>query len=215
MFTPPKLPWEVLERIIGHCSGDPQTLRHCSLTCRQLRPRSLCLLVSEIDLTKKSRDDVFALCHFLLAYPHLLLLVDTIATCPDVFAPFPLLHVLPNLSQLVFTRGSHNGRDQRLELNSLPLSILTCYQRFGANVATLHLSYLSFPTYQELGRLLLAFPAIKELHCDFVTIRRTNNTGAQLDHVKRRLSRLQELKALVVNVAEYSCMMWFPPDRRS
>ena len=215
MFAPLKLPWEVLERIVGHCSDDMQTLYRCSLTCHQLRPRSLCLMVSKIDLTRRSGNDIFALCRFLLAYPHLPPLVDTIATRPDVFAPFPLLHILPNLSQLVFTRGAHNGRDECLELNSLPLPILTCYHRFGTHVATLRLSYLSFPTYQELCRLLLAFPAAKELHCDFVTIRRTNTIGAQLDQVRRRLSRLPELKALVVNATENSCMIWFTPNRRS
>ncbi|TBU30204.1 WD40-repeat-containing domain protein [Dichomitus squalens] len=198
MFSSPKLPWEVLERIINHSGDNLQVLRNISLTCRQLRPRCLCLMVTDIALSKKSRADVFALCDFLQVYPHLGPLVGSITSRPDNFPPFPLLHVLPNLSQLTFTRGTHNTSDQRLELGSLPLSVLTCYRRFGTPVVTLRLSYLSFPTYAEFCRLLLAFASIREFYCDFVKIRQTDITIAQLDRTTRCLSQSLHIRTLTL-----------------
>ncbi|TBU41432.1 hypothetical protein BD309DRAFT_827012, partial [Dichomitus squalens] len=44
----PRLPWEVIERTISHSGDDRTTLQSFSLTCKQLRPRSLCLMFDEV-----------------------------------------------------------------------------------------------------------------------------------------------------------------------
>ncbi|TBU30205.1 hypothetical protein BD311DRAFT_231421 [Dichomitus squalens] len=166
----------VLERIINHSGDNLQIPRTVSLTGRQLRPRCLCLMVN----------------------PHLGPFVGSNTSRPDNFSPFPLLHVLPNLSQV--HRGIHNASDQRLELSSLslPLSILTCYRRFGTPVVTLRFSYLSFPTYAEFCRLLLAFASIREFYCDFVKVCQTDITSAQLDRTAHCSSQLLHSKTLTL-----------------
>ncbi|TBU57238.1 hypothetical protein BD310DRAFT_959744 [Dichomitus squalens] len=48
MSASPRLPWEVIERTISHSGDDRTTLQSFSLTCKQLRPRSLCLMFDEV-----------------------------------------------------------------------------------------------------------------------------------------------------------------------
>ncbi|KAI1791080.1 hypothetical protein LXA43DRAFT_850200, partial [Ganoderma leucocontextum] len=62
-------PWEVIERTIDHSSNSVVTLRSFTLTCRQLRPRSNMVLLSQIVL--KNRDRLFSLCAMLQANPDL------------------------------------------------------------------------------------------------------------------------------------------------
>ncbi len=61
----PQLPWEVIERVMASCMFE--TLRNISLTCHQLRPRSLCLMVRDVDLD--SRDKIFNFCDVLRGKP--------------------------------------------------------------------------------------------------------------------------------------------------
>ena len=109
----PLLPWEVIERVIGHSGDHPETLHSFSLTCRQLRPRALCFMVA--DAKFKTRDQIFDFCDFLQAKPHLKPLVRSIAVDPVHFAPFPLLHILPNLSAISFISQLHNEGDHSSE----------------------------------------------------------------------------------------------------
>ncbi len=55
----PLLPWEGIERVISHsCDSDrhPEAIRNFSLTCRELRLRSLCLLVADLAFLHQGQD---------------------------------------------------------------------------------------------------------------------------------------------------------------
>ncbi|KAM5530353.1 hypothetical protein V8D89_015972, partial [Ganoderma adspersum] len=90
----PRLPWEVIERVIDNSVRRPNTLCSISLTCRQLRPRSHLAMFRRIQL--ESSDHVFAFVAFLLANPQLKPLVCTIIVTPTAFGP-SLLSILPNI----------------------------------------------------------------------------------------------------------------------
>ena len=176
----PRLPWEVIERIIAHSGDESETLLRFSLTCRDLRPRALCLLVGVVYL--KRRVNIFDFCDFLAAKPHLKPFVRSVAMNPNNFAPFPLLSILPDLADLTFI-----GYDLHAVITVLNRSSLICCKRFGVHIQALHLSDLSFPTYLEFARLLLAFTNIRHLFCSDVVIKSEGNR-APLDVVKPRLS---------------------------
>ena len=193
----PLLPWEVIERIINHSGDHPTTLHNFSLTCRSLRPRALCLLVAHVVF--KSRLSIFSFCDFIEAKPHLNPLVRSITVNPNDFAPFPCLYILPNLYELTFAPVNSNAA-KRFKM-PLPTvvnqSSLTCCQRFGTHIQTLHLSKLFFSTYLEFGRVLLAFTNILHLVCSGVSIEGEGNQ-APLEVIQRRMS--EQLRLLTVSI---------------
>ncbi|KAI1785780.1 WD40-repeat-containing domain protein, partial [Ganoderma leucocontextum] len=187
----PLLPWEVIERIIGHFVGHPQTLCSFSLTCRQLRPRAFCLMMARVTL--KSRTRTFAFVNFLRDNPHLKPFVHSIVVEPTDFPPFPLLPTLSNLSEIGFTSRKDNPA-----LSALHHSTLTCFHRFGTHIRTLRLFRISFATYLPFARILLAFPNMVHLTCEGVGIK-TAGDRAPLNGIRRRLPEQMRLKTLVVD----------------
>ena len=198
-MTSPRLPWEVIERVIDRSGDDPKSLCSLSLTCRQLHPRSRRLLFTRLDF--KSRDRVFAFVDFIQDNPHLKRSVRSIVVRPADFAPWPLLHILPNLSEVGFTsRECFAARPDAVSA-SWHQSSLTCSQRFGSHVQTLHLFCLSFATYLSFARALLAFASIAHLTCTHVVIHKAGDRGP-LDVITRRLSAQMQLKTLTVSVPQ-------------
>ena len=200
----PLLPWEIIERIIGH-SCDPETIYNFSLTCSDLRPRSLCLLVSDASL--HSRDQVFDFCEFLKAKPHLKPLVRSILVDPGNFAPVPLFHMLPNLSEVHFVGidcmdgdyGSRHPSFSRMVLNESTLK--SC--RFPTtHIQTLSLSDVSFATSLQFLRVLSAFATIVHLVCSNAFIHVKGDLGP-LDVAKRRLA--PRLRLLTVRLPAFLC----------
>ena len=191
------LPWEVLERMIDLSGDHCNVLRGFSLTCQQLLPRSRWVLFSRLDF--KNRERVFAFVDFLDDNPHLKAVVRSVMVRPDDFAPFPLLYILPNLSEIRFKSG-----ECLIAAHILPTiwhqSSLACSQRFGANIRTLHLSCLSFATYLPFARALLAFTSVRHLTCTHVVIN-TAGDQAPLGVIKRRLSEQMQLKTLTVSAS--------------
>ena len=183
-MSSPSLPWEVIERVIGHsAAGHPETVRGFSLTCRNLRPRSLCFMVDDADL--QTRTQIFDFCDFLRAKPHLKPLVRSITLRLDDFAPSPLLRILPSLRRVVFDSGT---RYTPLPSGAFNRPTLTCCEQFGVHVRTLYLSGFSFPTYLDFARVLLAFRNITHLICVDVIIE-AEGDRAHLGPMKRRLSK--------------------------
>ncbi|KAI1795654.1 hypothetical protein LXA43DRAFT_881570 [Ganoderma leucocontextum] len=182
----PRLPWEVIERVIGHSCDHQNTLGSLSLTCRQLRPRALCLMVAHVEL--KSRDRIFDFCAVLQAKPHLKPLVRSTVVDPTDFAPVPLLRILPNLSEIRFT--------SKKTVIAIHQSNLTCFRHYGIHIQTLHLSNLSFATYLPLARVLLAFTNLVHLTCTDIKITTSGKQLAQLGMLKQRLSQRLRLKSL-------------------
>ena len=187
----PLLPWEVIERVIGHSSDHSSTLYNLSLTCRQLRPRALCLMVAHVAL--KSRERIFDFCAVLQAKPHLKPLVRSTVVDPTDFAPVPFLRILPNLSEIRFT----SSKETIVATHS---SNLTCIRLFAAHVKTLHLSNVFFATYLPLARILLAFTNLAHLTCVDIKVTTSSKQLTHLDVLKRRLSQRLRLKSLTVGV---------------
>ena len=194
----PLLPWEVIERVIGHSGDDFKTLLNFSLTCRDLRPRALCLLVADVRF--KRRDQIFDFCDFLRANPHLKPLVCSIAIRPCDFAPFPLLSILPNLSKLKFYLPLNTREQDRKAVTALNRSTVACCKPLGTNIQTLHLSQLYFPTFSDFARLLLTFANLTHLCCSGVAIGAKGNE-AHVDVIKRRLSDRLRLSTVSLSVA--------------
>ncbi|PIL35815.1 transporter [Ganoderma sinense ZZ0214-1] len=142
---------------------------------------------------RQGRNRTFALVDLLEAKPHLKPLVRSIIADPTEFAPFPLLHILPNLFEIEF-------RVRLLSPVNITLhpSSLVCFQRFGTRIESLHLSGLSFPNYLSFARVLLAFTNLRHLTCTSVAIE-TAGGGAPLTVLKRRLSEQMQLKTLTVD----------------
>ncbi|KAM5543198.1 hypothetical protein V8D89_003072 [Ganoderma adspersum] len=185
----PILPWEIIERIIGHSSHNPKSIRNFSHTCRELRPRSLCLLVANVTLY--SRNKIFDFCHFLQAKPHLTPFVRSLTVHPHDFAPVPLLRILPNLSKIEFNNSgilnrSIGRRNKVVQILNQPT--LTCCRLLSTRIQTLRLSGLVFGTYLQFLHLLSAFTSILHLECLNVSIFEEGDP-VLLDVAKQRLSR--------------------------
>ena len=205
----PRLPWEVIERVIGFSGDHFITLRNLSLLCRELRPRAFCLMAAGVRL--RSRDRNFEFCSFLRAKTHLQPLVRSIVVDPKDLAPIPLLRNLPNLSEIRFTSWKpiyidqsdyfsqyyqvHQSNITRFQLHQ---SSLTCFRQFGTNIRTLHLTRLSFDTHLPLVRLLLTFTNLAHLTCTEVKVKKKGNEG-HLTLLKHRLSKQLQLKTLAVS----------------
>ncbi|TBU36415.1 hypothetical protein BD309DRAFT_822618, partial [Dichomitus squalens] len=112
---------ELIERIIRYCGDDQRTLWSFSITCHQLRPRSLCLMVA--DVTFRKRGDILAFRDLLRTHPHLCLLVQSLTTQLDTAAPLHFLHVLPNLSNI--TMCADGAEAKRCSISQ---PVLACYR---------------------------------------------------------------------------------------
>ena len=192
----PRIPLEVIERVIGHSHNDPKLLHSFSLTCSQLLPRSRCLMLSAgVKLT--SRDHAFALVDFLQNNPHLKPFITSVTVQPADLPPFPLLHILSDLSEITFT--PHWPNMSAVPGPSLHPSNLTCFQRFGSRVQTLRLFRITFSTCLAFAQLLLALSSIEHLHCSNVAIATAGNQ-APLAVAKQRLSEKLQLRSLAVSI---------------
>ncbi|TBU25001.1 quinon protein alcohol dehydrogenase-like superfamily [Dichomitus squalens] len=194
MSDSPRLPWEVIERIVSHSGDHRTTLHSLSLTCKQLRPRSLCLMFAEVRFEFRDTADVLAFRDFLDAYPHLRPLVRSIRTHRNAYLALHLLCFLPKLTHITM-----NGLGPERWECSLPQRVLACYRVVGTRIKTLKLSSLSFPNLQEFCRILLAFTGIRTLSCSLLDIRNTTCASAQLAQFKQHLSRQLRLSTLEID----------------
>ena len=195
----PRLPWEVLERIIDHCSGHFNTLCCLSATCRQLRPRSQRVTFARVDLTQSKERGVFPFIAFLQANPDLQPLVLSIIVRPTDLGP-SLLYLLPNLSSIeCISSGPAEAPTLHLHRTSL-----ACFRRLGTRVQTLHLLDVSFSTSLAFVHLLLAFDRLTRLVCTNVVITgktKGKNSKGPLDAAKRRLCERLRLRSLEVRTS--------------
>ena len=200
----PHLPWEVIERIISHSRSEPNSLRALSLTCRELLPRSRCVML-EAGVRLKSRDHAFALKRF----------IRSIIVQPDDLPPFPLLRILSGLSEITFdipSRIVDSDMCTWLALappilsESLHPSTLKGFQLFGSHVRSLHLFRITFPTPLAFARLLLAFASILHLVCKDASFK-TGGEEAPLAVSKQRLSEKLRLRSLVVSILAWKMLI--------
>ena len=217
----PRLSWELIEQVIDLSSRRPNTLCSLSLTCRQLRPRSRLVMFSHVQL--ESSDHVFAFVAFLLANPELRPFVHTVIVTPAAFGP-SLLHILPNLASLecvdeMQLEEPEDEEDEDNETTNVPYLVqntgrahyvhrtslnmhhtsLACFKRLGADIRTLRLNSVSFPTSLVFAQVLSAFSRITHLVCKKVQIKAAGSE-APLEVIRRRLSKQMQLKSLFVSV---------------
>ncbi|TBU21881.1 WD40-repeat-containing domain protein [Dichomitus squalens] len=199
MSASPRLPWEVIESIISY-SGDHRTTLHSfSLTCRDLRPGSLCLMFAEVRHEFKETAEILAFRDFLNTSPHLRPLVRSIRTFRHAHLAFHLLRFLPNLTHITLEDRDIGYLHPAC---SLPQPVLACYRASGTHIEALNLYNTSFSNLQELCRLLLAFTGLQTLSCRLLETRSTMCTSAQLAQIQQRLS--QQLRLRILEIDEYT-----------
>ncbi|TBU44983.1 hypothetical protein BD309DRAFT_751744 [Dichomitus squalens] len=192
------LPWEVLERIVDYAYDDSVLLRSFSLTCRQLRPRTLLFMMERCHFNAK--DQVFAFCDFLRTRSEFTSLVQSLFVCPIEFPPYPPIRMLPNISTLRFIirRFGEYARPADRPVVHLHPSTLSCYRMYGERIRTLSLDHLSFTTYSDFPRLVLAFPKATEIVCQDILAKLPATSALAIDVVKRKLSKRPQLETITI-----------------
>ncbi|TBU37570.1 hypothetical protein BD309DRAFT_876162 [Dichomitus squalens] len=181
------LPVEVIEGVIDRCSDHTKTLLAFALTCRDLHPRSILVLFTEV--RPQSRDRLFDLCDVLKAKPERQPIVQSLSIDWDDFAPYPLLSILPALCHITFS-GYHES------IVCHPSTVLCC-RRFGCGIRSLTIKNAGFSTCTAFLHFLAAFPSIKHLTCEWLHIRQK---GEASPLVQKSLSRQLRLRTLNVSV---------------
>ena len=191
----------MIERIIEHASDDLDLLCNCSLTCRQLYPRSSALIISQF-IFVHSKDRMSAFCDFLQEKPKLQSFIQSIIIFPANFPPYPLINLLPHLKTLFLTSKGYKEHYIQQERPAIVLHsiILSCYYSFGKRIRNLSLSHLSFRTSYDLFRLLLAFPETVQISCYEIVISSPAQNTSALEVVRRKLSKQLRLESLTVRI---------------
>ncbi|TBU40582.1 hypothetical protein BD309DRAFT_1046132 [Dichomitus squalens] len=200
------LPWEVIEAVVGQACHDIDLLRSFSLTCRQLHPHSLRVMINHTPLN--SRDKAFAFYDFLRTETgsRLRKHVRCLTISPVDVPHLPPLQMLPNLATLSFI--SHELGEYRLGEHRptvrLHTSHLWYYHRYGQNIRTLELGHLSLSTCTDLCRLILAFPNTTNIECRDISVKSRAKAGPDIDQMRNKLSRQLRLVTVNVRIAQYS-----------
>ncbi|TBU36790.1 hypothetical protein BD309DRAFT_877703 [Dichomitus squalens] len=199
------LPWEVIEGVVDQACHDLDLLRSFSLTCRQLHPHSLLVMINHAPLI--SRDKAFAFYDFLRTETGSRLRerrVQSLTISPVNVPHFPPLQMLPNLSTLSFVAHEHkeHHEGQQRPPVCLHTSHLWCYHRYGQNIRTLELGNLSLSTCTDLCRLILAFPNMTTLDCRAISVQSQANAGPDMDQMRNKLFRQLRLATVDVRIAE-------------
>ena len=187
--------------VIEHASDDRDLLRNLSLTCRQLRHRSFALILAQY-VFLDSRDKVSDFCDFLLEHPKLPPLIHSILISPAHFRPFPLVNMLPRLSNLLFISPGykeHRLPEQRPAMH-IHHTTINFYHSFGRRIHTLSLNHLSFQTSSDLFRLLLAFPMRTQLTCNDIIIKSGGKRTHATTIIESKLSKQLRLESLHVRI---------------
>ncbi|TBU40573.1 hypothetical protein BD309DRAFT_818689, partial [Dichomitus squalens] len=196
------LPWEVLKRIIDYTYDDFTLLRSFSLTCRDLRPRSLLVMIKNCHL--QINEQVFTFCDFLQKKMEYLPLIQSLFVCPINFPPYSLIKMLSNLSTLQFVIRSSMKypRQEDRPVVYLHPSTLCCYRMHGERIQTLSLDHLSFTTHSDFSRLVLAFPNAMEIVFQDILVKVPATSTLAIDMVKHQLSKRPQLETIKVRIDE-------------
>ena len=195
MPSSPSLPWEVIERVINHSANSAKTLKSFTLTCSDLHPRSTMLLLCHAKVN--NRRHLFGLCAFLETKPRLLPCIRSVSIPVHEFSPYPLLRMLPNLSEVGFTDTFINpGQSIEQRPATFHPSVLKCCRPSGEHVQTLSLHRIHFPSLSAFSDVLLLFPRIKSLSCKHLHV---NKDYVHDQLVTHRLSKRLHLRTLTVS----------------
>ncbi|PIL26173.1 transporter [Ganoderma sinense ZZ0214-1] len=207
----PRLPVEVIERIIDMSSADTKTLSDISQSCRTLLTRSRLRLFVRIHI--RTMQQMRAVGDFLDHRPWLHSLIQRVAIGPSngvdsspipdreqlalaMVVPLPLFK-LPNLThwEILFDRPSGGPT---LSLNR---SASSGFGYYGIHIRTLTLKHVHFPSLADFGRLLLAFSNIRDLEYSECKIAREESSTGD-DVIQQRLAERLCLTCLSASVDE-------------
>ena len=225
----PRLPWEVIEWVINLSSHRPNTLCSLALTCRHLRRPSHLAMFGKVQLESSDHVFAFVAFlqanPELQPFVHTIV-VTPAAFGPSVLYVLPNLSSIECVdeSQLgepededgegeqEVQERDGDGEDERPHIPDYmrpPTSVnrslavhptsLACFKQLGAQIRTLRLNSVSFPTSLAFVQILLAFSSITRLVCEKVEIEAAGSE-APLAVVIQRLSEHLQLKTLVVRV---------------
>ncbi|KAI0698665.1 hypothetical protein C8Q76DRAFT_861861 [Earliella scabrosa] len=165
---PRPLPLEIEERIIDGLQDSVATLRLCALVCRSWYIRSRYNLLRKITVT--TVGDVDKLCTHFHVRPGLKSIVSELQIrlrvnsprCQDIIW-IPLARQLPRLCKLRLS-----GRGQRRDFPHISFhqTTLTGLRYSHPPVKTLELDYITLRSPQDLLRLLMALPSLRNLNLD-------------------------------------------------
>ncbi|TBU56953.1 hypothetical protein BD310DRAFT_588734 [Dichomitus squalens] len=178
------LPVEVIEGIIDCCSYYTDTLLAFALTCRDLHPRSILVLFTEVRL--RSRDRVLDFCDVLKAKPERQSIVQSLSLRWEAFAPHPLLSILSALRQITF------GGRVCDPVQCHPSTLLCCRQS-GSGLRSLTIQGATFPTCTAFLHFLSAFHSIEHLTCEGLQLKQKGEANPFVQHQLSRQLRLRTL----------------------
>ena len=183
-----QLPIDVLEAIIDQASDNTSSLRHLSLTCATLLPRSRYHLFSILVI--RTLPQLEGSLEFLELCPWLAPLVRKVTlfvaiprdnSKPNVrvldVVPIHLLVHLPNLRTWAMETGDSELANISPSL-SLHRSVLQCYQKYGERIQSLELSAITFYSISDFKGLVSAFKGLDSLICYDISFQsREQNPG--------------------------------------
>ncbi|KAI0691567.1 hypothetical protein C8Q76DRAFT_758508 [Earliella scabrosa] len=191
----PRIPVELIERIIRNLSDDPPSLLACSLVAKGWHARSRVFIFRQVDL--KSMPQIKRLLRSLDGDKALESLIDTVVVwiVPDPFGrsaqrpsvltvldPLPtlLLRRLPNLEHLDFRHYGVRNRDYGVDGKKNHVSLIHSFLlrpslvrnlRRCAPIRHLSIGSVTFKTHSDFFNLVVnAFPALERLACFFVCV---------------------------------------------
>ena len=184
VLSPPRIPLELVERVIDSLHYNVPALHQFAIVCRDLLPRSRYHLFYAIRF-QPTQEDAYSLCDFLDANPLLHAIIQVVAVhFPDRFRPArPVIEVFParlirRLTHLrhwkLFT-GATSSPETPLSFHHTTLTLL----RTTNCIETLELKDLTFTSNTELVRLLTSIPQLRSLRCSNISVRSHHATKLQ------------------------------------
>ena len=210
-----QLPTEVLEAIVDQANDSTVSLRHLSLTCTTLLPRSRYHLFSSIVI--RTVQQLESSSEFLDSCPWLAPLVRKVTLFVAIprdnskpntrlldIVPIPLLTRLPNLRAWTMGAGDNKSANVSPSL-SLHHSALRCYRKHGQRIRSLELSIIVFHSISDFRGLVSAFTGLDNLTCYGIGFQSREREHADSSPVVAGTSVVRPLpiSTLKVSVSEF------------
>ncbi|RPD63568.1 hypothetical protein L227DRAFT_608788 [Lentinus tigrinus ALCF2SS1-6] len=202
----PHVPLEVAENIIDQLVHHVDTLRSCALTCRGWLPRSRYHLMTSIRI--QAKDDLSSMYDYLSSTPRIASIVRNVSISPAdtegnclYLKAFPLL-LLSRLPKLQSCKM--DWFHDHVSFHAANLLGTQTYLR----VEELRLENIRFRTGGELARLLTAFPLLRLLHFEWLSVSDLEHSVGSLNAIRRfggKCSRLSEVTKLLSSASFSAC----------
>ena len=221
----PRIPVELIERIIRNLSDDPPSLLACSLVAKGWHARSRVFIFRQVDL--KSMPQIKRLVQSLDADKALESLIDTVvlwivpdpvgrsAQRPSILTvldaiPTLLLRRLPNLEHLDFRHygvdrdyGFEGKKHVPLHHSFLLRPSLVRNLRKCVPIRRLSMGAVTFKTYADFFNLVVnAFPALERLVCSYIRVLQVTEASSRIQ---------QKWLSMKLAIKELHVRFWVQP----